>query len=356
MGDIQFGDPKFEDRKKDHLRLSLDPSVQATGLSGLESIELIHEALPELDFADVKLETPCLGRPLATPFYVAGMTAGHADAFELNERLARACDRRGWAMGVGSQRRELDGESPLDQWARLRKAAPSLVLFGNIGLSQLIRTPLDGVRKLIDAISADALAVHLNAHQEAIQPEGTPQFRGGWQALERICRGLPIPVIAKETGCGISSSTAQRLVDAGVRVIDVSGRGGTHWGRIEGARAGEESRRSHQYLASQTFQEWGIGTAESVIACKNKVFEPVELWASGGVRSGLDSAKLIALGADRVGYAQPALTAALLGDEALDHWMAQQEFELKVALFGTGTATLNELKKKDGVWIRKNRL
>ena len=347
---------QFEERKKEHIRHALDTAHQASGLGGLDEIQLIHEALPDLDFEEVSLETSCLGIKLKTPFYIAGMTAGHADAFELNRSLAHAAQTRGWAMGVGSQRRDLEnsgekasGET-LDQWKRLRQDAPDLVLFGNVGISQITSVSISKIRSLVDAIGAQALAVHANALQECLQPEGTPQFRGALSALKTLCRELGVPVILKETGCGFSEATLGRLADCGLGAVDVSGLGGTHWGRIEGARAARQGDETLQFRAAQTLANWGVSTADSVINGFKKLKPQTEIWASGGVRSGLESAKLIALGAHRVGYAKPALEAALQGAHQLNAWMERQEFELKVALFCTGMSRPGALRGKEGVW------
>lgn len=340
---------QFEARKRDHIRHSLDPSHQALGLGGLEKIHLIHEALPELNLNEIKLDTPCLGQRLSTPFYVAGMTAGHEDAAQINRTLAFACQERGWAMGVGSQRRDLETDDGglFDHWKTLREEVPDLVLFANLGLSQLIRAEISQVKKIVQVLGANALAVHVNSLQEAMQPEGTPHFKGGLSTLRRYCEKLGYPIVLKETGCGFSQATLEKLSQIGLAAIDVSGLGGTHWGRIEGARA---DQRSVQALASATFANWGEPTVQSVLSAKQVLPDNIEIWASGGVRSGLDAAKLIALGAHRVGYAKPALEAALAGPESLRFWMETQEFEFKVALFCTGSENCENMRKKESVW------
>jgi isopentenyl-diphosphate delta-isomerase len=349
---------QFEARKRDHIRLSMDPAHQAEGLSGLDRVRLVHEALPELDLDQVDISAACLGRELATPFFVAGMTAGHADAPALNRLLALACERRGWAMGVGSQRRQLEqpgaGASPdLDQWRRLREDAPKLSLFANIGVTQLHSTPVRALRALVEAISADALVIHLNALQECIQPEGTPRFSGATEAIRRVVGELGSPVILKETGCGLSARTLARIAPLGLAAVDVSGLGGTHWGRIEGSRAAESGRDRLREEVSRTFADWGVSTVDSVLASASALSgSKTSTWASGGVRSGLDAAKLLALGASRVGYAQPALLAAMAGADALSAWMERQELELRTAMFCTGSATVAELRRGDGVWIK----
>ncbi len=340
---------QFEARKRAHIQHSLAGASQAQGLSGLERVHLNHEALPELNFSEIQLNSTFQQKTLKTPFYIAGMTAGHSEAWKVNQILAHACQKRGWAMGVGSQRRDLetaDGGS-LDQWKKLREEVPELVLIANIGMSQLIPADFARVRQIVQDLGAQALAVHVNALQETLQPEGTPHFKGGIEVLRKYCENLGVPVLLKETGCGFSPSTLEKIASIGLAAVDVSGLGGTHWGRIEGARAAKESI---QAAASFTFANWGEPLVDAVMAAA-KVLSPVtEIWASGGVRSGLDAAKLIALGAHRVGYAQPALKAALSGLEELEFWMERQEYELKVALFCTGTATCRDLRKKEGVW------
>jgi len=254
-------------------------------------------------------------------------------------------------MGVGSQRRELDIRSgEPDRWQELRKNAPDAILIANLGITQLITARVDDIRRLVENLEAQAVAIHLNVLQEAIQPEGTPHFKGASAALENLCRSIDTPVVVKETGCGFSYATLMRLRDRGIRAVDVSGVGGTHWGRIEGARS-ESS--SIQARAAQTFANWGESTVDSVLAARKALLK-MEIWASGGVRTGLDAAKLIALGAQRVGYAKPALEVALQGSEPLQQWMELQEYELKIALLCTGSRTAADLQQKEEAWKAKD--
>lgn len=344
---------QFESRKRDHIRLALDSSHQAHGLSGLQGIQLIHEALPELNLNEIDLSQDCFGLRLNTPFFIAGMTAGHADASQINDRLASAAEERGWAMGVGSQRRDLDlREESKAEWKTFRSRRSKLVVFANLGGAQLLHSGSDQVIRLGELLEANAICIHLNPLQEVIQPEGTPQFKGVLQAIENLARASKIPVIVKETGCGFSKSTLARLKNTGVAAVDVSGLGGTHWGRIEGSRSLEDAISAK---ASVTFSDWGISTVDSVLNAAETFAgqTKIKIWASGGVRSGLDAAKLIALGSDRVGYAQPALQAALQGSDALIEWMKLQEFELKTALFCTGSSSVEKLKGRKDVWTAK---
>jgi isopentenyl-diphosphate delta-isomerase len=336
---------QFESRKADHIRLSLSEKNQATGLSGLQNIQLTHEALPDLDFAQITLAARSLGRRLQTPFLVSSMTAGHAESVNLNSRLAKACEAKGWRMGVGSQRRELGDSDAAREWKQIRKSAPRVELLGNLGLAQLIQTKSDSVQKLVDALSASAMIIHLNPLQECMQPEGTPNFKGGLKAIERLVKALSVPVVIKETGCGISRATLKRLRGTGVGAVDISGFGGTHWGRIEGDRNVHDSLRSE---ASGTLADWGISTAEAMAESVGLKLD-YEIWGSGGVRSGLDAAKLLAMGARQIGFAKPILEAALKGEAELLHKMTVFEYELKTAMFCTGCKTVQELQNRK-VW------
>ncbi|MCH9689186.1 MAG: type 2 isopentenyl-diphosphate Delta-isomerase [Gammaproteobacteria bacterium] len=333
---------QFEQRKVDHIKLALMHQNQASEFNQLDTVHLMHEALPDLNFDAVDISTTRLGIQAKTPFIVSSMTAGHEDALMLNRHLMAACAETGWAMGVGSQRRELTDTDASAVWTALRQDYPDVVLYGNLGITQLITTPVNQVIKLTDSLRASALIIHCNPLQECIQPEGTPSFEGCWDALERLIKASPVPIILKETGCGFSNNTLQRLSNMGVAAIDVSGLGGTHWGRIEGHRAGENT---YLQQTAETFRNWGIDTVQSVRNAA--VFsEQVEVWGSGGVRHGLDAAKLFALGATTVGFAKPMLEAAMKTADAVTQTMQTIEYELRVALFCTGSRDLHELKEK----------
>ncbi len=338
----------FESRKADHIRLALEERMQATGGSGLHSIELIHEAFPEIDFNEVQIEQRLFSDSPISPLFISSMTAGHAGSVDLNLTMARVCEKRNWAMGVGSQRRQLTDSTADLEWSKIRKACPKVKFFGNIGVAQLIRTKVEDIRRLVDTLDATAMIVHTNPLQECMQPEGTPHFRGGLEALENLAKTLGRPVIVKETGCGFSGATLKRLNGIGVGAVDVSGFGGTHWGRIEGGRSKPGAKLN---AVAETFRDWGIGTVESLEAAL-AVRSDYEVWASGGVRSGLDAAKLLAMGAKMVGLAKPIIEAALGGEEALDLRMGQLELELKIALFCTGSRNIAELQEKR-VWRRQ---
>ena len=333
---------QFEKRKQDHLHLALDISNQASEMSVLDQVTLRHEALPNLDFHELSIATSRFGHVVSTPFFVSSMTAGHRDAQQINRHLIAACAETGWAMGVGSQRRELTDPDAAFEWQPLTRDFPAVQLFGNLGIAQLIKSSIADLQRLNASLESRALIIHCNPLQEVLQPEGTPQFKTCWQALEQLVRALEIPVVVKETGCGFSTVTLKRLQEIGVAAVDVSGLGGTHWGRIEGQRNATESTR---HRAAQTFKNWGIDTVQSV---KNAVnLNPCyEIWGSGGVRHGLDAARLLALGVSMVGFAKPMLSAALMDSRAVVELMRTIEYELKVALFCTGSASLADLKGK----------
>lgn len=348
---------QFEQRKQDHIRIALDPRSQTEGQSGLNRVQLIPEALPDFNFEEVDPSTSFFSRKLSAPFFVSSMTAGHADASKVNSLLAALSAEKQILMGVGSQRRELTDPEAHQEWKQIRAASPKALLLGNLGIAQVIRTPVDQVRKLVDSLQAEGLFVHLNALQECLQPEGTPQFRGGYKAIEELVKTLGVPVIVKEVGCGFSSETLKRLYDLGVAAVDVSGLGGTHWGRIEGYR-------SHAgdllFEVAKTFENWGFSTAESVLnardlhgsslgigPAKNRGNNVV--WASGGVRDGLETAKLLAMGAELVGLAQPWLKAAVEGETAVQRMYDKLLLEVKIAMFCSGVQKIQDFKARK-VW------
>ncbi len=347
-------DQQFIQRKEDHLQYSLSPESQTSLHSRWEHLDLIHDSLPDLDLADVSIHSAFLDYQIETPFFVPGMTAGHENATLINDRIAGMASERGWLMGVGSQRRELDSEYQDYALQKIASRFPKLKLISNLGLSQLIELHQQGefakLQALVENTGAAMIAIHLNPLQEAVQAEGTPNFRGGYEALKAWCDISPIPVIVKETGSGMSEATLQKLKNLNLFAVDVSGMGGTHWGRVEGLRAKKESASSRY---GKTFGNWGISTVDS-LRFAAKVFEgtQTEVWASGGMRTGLDAAKAIALGAKRVGFAQPVLAAALTSKVALSEWALQTEQELKIAMFCTNSANLSalNLQKLKGHW------
>lgn len=333
---------QFEQRKRDHIALSLLPDNQSIELNPFDNCSLAHEALPDINFNELAITTVRFKKETPKPFIVSSMTAGHKQAIDINRCLIEACSQSQWAMGVGSQRRELTDRNASKEWHVLRQDFPQVELYSNLGIAQLITTPLAEIQRLTDALNANALIIHCNPLQESIQPEGTTNFKGCWNAIAQLTNKIHIPVVIKETGCGFSVSTLRRLNDLGVAAVDVSGIGGTHWGRIEGHRATNDVIRQQTAV---TFRNWGIDTLQSVLNAVS-IKPDFEIWGSGGVRHGLDAAKLLALGATTIGFAKPMLEVALKSSEQVLDKMALIEYELKTAMFCTGSATLGELKEK----------
>ena len=334
---------QFEKRKEDHLKLSLEARNQTGGLSGFDQVMLIHEALPDGDFDPQRtlMTLNLLGQ--TKPFLVSSMTAGHVGSVDFNLRLAKACEKTGWLMGVGSQRRELFDPGASDEWLRLREHCPQIQLLGNLGITQLIQVKIDRVIDLVQKMQAKAMIIHTNPLQEVLQQEGTPYFSGAMEALKELCCLSPVPVVLKETGCGFSKFTLQRLVGVGLGAVDVSGLGGTHWGRIEGGRAHSQ----HLQRASKTFENWGISTLQSLVNAQGVQDRDYRVWASGGLRNGLDAVKAFCLGAEVVGFAKPVLEAAQISSDAVVEWMELVEFEVRAALFLSGVNGLNELPRRE---------
>lgn len=333
---------EFERRKKEQLQSSLKKDSQSQSPSGLENITLSHEAFPDLDFEEVNIETRLFSSFVSSPFFVSSMTAGHEKGESLNAVIAKLCEKRKWAMGLGSQKKQLfDPESAYQEWKKLREAAPSVLLMSNIGLTEVIRCPSSEILDLARAIGALALIVHTNPLQECFQDGSEARFKGGFKALERLVEASSFPIVIKETGCGFSLKTLKRLKDLKLGALDLAGLGGTHWGIVEGGRSQDKKKQK----ASKSFASWGINTVDS-LKWAMQVRPPYDIWASGGVRSGLDAAKLMALGADMVGIAQPLMKAAVEGESQLSFYMETLEFELKVALFCTGCKNLKELKTR----------
>ena len=331
----------YSQRKKDHIALALKEK-NFQGENGLSKIRLIHEALPEINWSEVNLSTEILGRKTLTPFFVSSMTGGFSSALKINSMLAKACVRRGWMMGVGSQRKGVEDPQALEEWLEIKNKFPKTLFLGNLGLSQLIHTPLEKVETLVRSLGAIAMVIHANALQESLQPEGTPEFKGGIRALKELSKHLSVPVILKETGCGFSYKTLKNLCGWGLKAVDVSGYGGTHWGRIEGDRISSEDVRKQ---ASLTYSNWGNSTLDSLLAARQLKERDFEVWASGGIKTGLDAAKCLALGAVAVGFAHIILKQAQKGEKALEDQMFLLEHELKIALLCTGSRNVSQLKQ-----------
>jgi isopentenyl-diphosphate delta-isomerase len=331
-----------EKRKADHIRINLEQDVQFKRLSsGLENCFFMHQALPELDLATINTEVTIFGKRLRTPLLISSMTGGTAEARKINRTLAAAAQEAGIAMGLGSMRAAIEDES-LAHTYQVRDVAPDILLFANLGAVQLnYGYGLEQCKRAVDLCTADALILHFNALQEAVQPEGDGNFAHLLSKIEAICRRLPVPVIAKEVGWGFSREAAHLLAEAGVAAIDVAGAGGTSWSQVEMHRA---PTARHARVAG-AFIDWGIPTAVSIQYCRQAAPD-LPVFASGGIRNGIEVAKCIALGATLVGLAGDFLRAADRdGVSGVLELAGTISDELRVTMFCSGAADLNALSQ-----------
>lgn len=329
-----------QSRKADHLRVCLEDDVQfRRNSNGLEHYRFRHCCLPELSWGDIDFSTQMFGKPLQAPILISSMTGGTDFAKTINHRLAAIAQHYGFAMGVGSQRVSLENPAVRSTFA-VRAIAPTIPLFANLGAVQLnYGCGVDECQRLIDWLQADALILHINPLQECVQTRGDTNFRGLFHKIQHLCQQLPVPVIAKEVGNGISPQMAEKLIEAGISAIDVAGAGGTSWAKVEGERAKDPKQRR----LGQTFADWGLPTAECVVGIR-AVAPTLPLIASGGLRNGLDIAKTLALGADMAGLAFPFLQAAADSEAALQELADALIAELTIACLCTGSRTPADLR------------
>jgi isopentenyl-diphosphate delta-isomerase len=329
----------IDQRKADHIKINLEKDVRSALTTGLENYRFVHEALPELDLDQVDTSLSLFGKQLNAPILISSMTGGTSDAETINLRLAEAAQEMKIAMGVGSQRAALERPEQAKTF-QVRRAAPDILLFANLGAVQLnYGYGIDECRRAIDMIEADALIFHFNPLQEAVQDAGDTNFEGLAKKVEEVCRKLEIPVIAKEVGWGISERTAKLLADCGIQAIDVAGAGGTSWSQVEMHRAPDEFTRE---LAA-TFVGWGIPTAESILNVR-KAAPEMTIFASGGLKDGLDIAKSIALGATLGGMAGQFLKAAAISTKSAVQMMKLTKRQIEVTMFAAGVGTLEDLQ------------
>lgn len=347
MPDVDEHDESGAPQKRDpeskthHIDACLTPDVEYTKSAGFERYGFVNQALPEIALDTIDLATSLCGKDLDAPLMIAPMTGGVARALELNKRLAKAAQEHGLAMGVGSQRVGVEDHERA-QFFKVRDVAPDILLFANFGAAQLAKGwGLDEARRAVDMIEADALFLHFNPIQEAAQG-GDVDFSGLAQKVRALCTALGkqgVPVFAREVGFGMSERAAKMLVDAGISGIDCAGAGGTSWAKVEGIVAKSERRRK----MGHRFGEWGIPTTQAILEVR-KASLRVPLIATGGLRSGVDVAIAIALGADVGAMARPMLVAANAGEEVLRAFIDDVLTELRICMFGIGAADLAALK------------
>jgi len=330
-------------RKKDHIKLSITESIESNVDPGFEDIKLIHMSLPEIDFNEVDISTIFLKHDLQAPIVIESITGGTNQAMRINGNLATAAEDLGIAIGVGSQRAALEDKKMIETYSIVRDKAPSIPVFANIGAPQILyENAEDYVKEAIKMLDADALIIHLNVLQEVVQPEGQTNFRGLINKITEINRKISIPLIAKETGAGIAYEVAIKLKLAGVKIFDVGGLGGTSWAAVEYYRA-NKVREDQKAKLGKTFWDWGIPTVNSIIEVRS--IPGIKCIASGGVRSGLDVAKAIALGADLAGMALPLLKPAMQNSKKVKNVLMNVIHELKTTMFLTGASNINEMRK-----------
>ena len=335
--------PSTESRKQDHIRINLQEDVQFPRIStGLERYRLTHQAVPELSLHDVDTSLRVFGKRLGSPILMSSMTGGTETARRINRHLAAAAQKHGIAMGLGSQRAAIEDES-LASTFQIRQIAPDILLFANLGAVQLnYGYGIEECRKAIDMVAADALILHFNVLQEAVQAEGDVNFSGLLRKVETICRHLSVPVIAKEVGWGFSHSNVVDLAKAGVAAIDVAGSGGTSWSEVEYHRA---PTPLHARVA-RSFADWGIPTAEALSNARAAA-PNLPVFASGGLRDGVDIAKTIALGASLAGLASPFLRAAQESAAAVDQLMAELKTQLRIAMLCSASQDIDQLREAE---------
>lgn len=337
-------------RKEEHLHIALNNDVAFKHVStGLEDYYFVHNALPEVNLSEVNTSSSLFGKALSAPLIISSMVGGIKEARRINRNLAEAAQIMGLAMGVGSQRCFIDEPSTISTY-QVRDIAPDIMLFANLGAVQLnYGYSTAECRLAVEAVGADALILHLNCIQEALQPEGNTNFAGLLRRIEQVCAELPVPVIVKEVGCGISEDVARRLASIGVAGIDVAGAGGTSWTKIEGYRASCEVTGN----VATAFASWGIPTASSIIMARCGAPQ-VTLIASGGIRTGLDVAKAIALGADATGMAAPLLKAAEISAQSVLEVLQEVIEALRISMFCIGAISLKGLRNSPSL-VRKTK-
>ncbi|NPV09404.1 MAG: type 2 isopentenyl-diphosphate Delta-isomerase [Anaerolineae bacterium] len=329
----------ISERKTDHIRICRQEPVQSRITTGLEAWRLVHQALPELDSDDLTTEVTVLGKTLRAPFFISAMTGGTTEAADINRNLALAAQKLGLAMVLGSQRPAIEDPALAHTYC-VREWAPDVLLFANLGAVQLNQGyGLQECLQAVEMVGADGLALHLNPLQEMLQPEGDRSFRGLAAKIAYVVKNLGLPVLVKEVGWGLSERVARALWEAGVRLLDVAGAGGTSWSEVESLRANDESTRR----VASAFADWGIPTADSIQQTRAAAPDAFVI-ASGGIRTGVEAAKAIALGADAVGFALPLLEPACRSAEEVIRYLQDVTEQLRLAMLCSGSQSLADLR------------
>ncbi len=347
-------------RKDDHIKVSINENINSVSSTWLECVRFVHNSLPELNLKDIDISTEFLGKQIKAPIIIGALTGGTKLGLEINRKLAEAAEKFQIPLMVGSQRIQLEYPDIEKKFASIRKSAPNIPIIANLGISQLIQMKnLDSIEKIIHSIEADAIAIHLNPLQEIIQPEGETDFSNAMEKISQLNDYLKIPLIIKETGAGLSKNVSNNLIKAGIKYLDVSGLGGTSFAAVEYSRA----KKQKNYLKSNvgnTFLDWGIPSAASIIETRAVAKDSTIIIGSGGIRNGLEIAKSIAIGADISAIAQPFLKRAYNNSMEVESYIETLISELISSMFLTGCKEIKELKKTEYVilpplstWLEK---
>ncbi|MBN2334095.1 type 2 isopentenyl-diphosphate Delta-isomerase [Candidatus Bathyarchaeota archaeon] len=333
----------IEKRKMRHIRVSLEEEVEGDIGTGFQDVKLIHRALPEIDLDDVDTRTTLFGRRLSAPLIISAITGGTQEAKEINEVLASVAEEKGIGIGLGSQRIAVEQPEAAHTFTVVREKAPNSLVIGNLGCPQLsLGWGVAEAEKCVEMVDADALALHMNPLQEAVQVGGDTNYSGILEKVREITEALSTPVVMKETGCGIAYEDAVSMGKAGVKGLEISGVGGTSWAAVEYHIAKEIGMKSQEHLG-RSLWNWGIPTAVSVVETSSRT--DLKIIASGGLRTGAEVAKSIALGADAAGMAKPYLEKVVMGRDALAEHVDNIVQELKVVMFLVGAKNVAELQQ-----------
>jgi isopentenyl-diphosphate delta-isomerase len=343
----------IEKRKQNHIEVSLEKNVEANIGTGFKDIHLLHRALPEIDLDEVDTTTKFFGKKLNAPLIISAITGGTNEGKDLNNILATVAEKMGIGIGVGSQRIAIEKPETEYTFKIVREKAPNALIFANIGCPQLsLGWGIKEAKKAVEMIKGDALSIHMNPLQEAVQVNGDTNYSGILEKISELSKGIKQPLIMKETGSGISYEDAMKIEKAGAKGLEISGVGGTSWSAVEYHIAKQVKRSKQEYLGKALWN-WGIPTAISVVETRKRT--KLKIIASGGIRTGTEIAKSIVLGADAVGVAKPFLKKAIEGEDALEEFINHLIQELKVIMFLVGAKNISELSKAPAIIMGKTR-
>ena len=347
-------------RKDDHIKVSMNEDINSRSSTWLEYVRFVHNSLPEINLKDINISMKFLGKQIKAPLIIGSLTGGTNLGLEINRKLAEAAEKYQIPLMVGSQRIQLEHLETSKSFSVVRKSAPSIPIIANLGISQLIQMEnFNSIEKIINSIEANAIAIHLNPLQEIIQPEGETNFSNAMEKISLLNDYLKIPLIIKETGAGLSKNVSNNLIKAGIKYFDVSGLGGTSFAAVEYSRAKKQNNKMKSIIGN-TFLDWGIPTAASIIETKAVANDSTIIIGSGGIRNGLEIAKSIAIGANISAIAQPFLKRAYNNSKEVESYIETLISELKSSMFLTGCNKIEDLKKAEylilpplSTWLEK---